>query len=98
MRDCLLPRRETGSDGVNPIVIPVLGGAGLGSLSLGDGPLGAGGAGNVQIPHNLGRVPYAVVPVMQSGGLIRLRSTPFDATYIYLSISAAGTIGFVAVW
>ena len=52
--------------------------------------------GNFQVAHGLVQTPSAVVLQMTSGGLIWFQSTPFDASYLYLTASDAGMTAIAA--
>jgi hypothetical protein len=59
----------------------------------------ASGAGNLTVPHLLGRKPLGAVILMTSSGSFWFQaSTLFDATNLYLAASAVGVTAAIQVW
>jgi hypothetical protein len=59
----------------------------------------AAGAGNLSVPHMLGRKPLGAVILMTSGGALWFQSSGlFDAANLYLASSGSGVTGAVQVW
>lgn len=54
--------------------------------------------GQFSVPHGLGSVPVAVVPIAQGDGLVRLDGTAYDAENVYLSASVASLPATLFIW
>jgi len=57
-----------------------------------------GVAGNFNINHGLGRIPYAALPLAQTPGILRLAPSLYDDLKIYLNASANNVDGILAIW
>ena len=57
-----------------------------------------GTAGDFNINHGLGRVPYAACPVSQTPGILRLAPALYDDLKVYLNASANSVDGILALW
>lgn len=55
-------------------------------------------AGNFDIEHGLGRVPYAVIPASQDNGTVRFTPALYDAVNVYLNASAADLNAVLLIW